>query len=206
MLKQEGLLTSSELSSIVSVLHELYHIVVKEDFTIDQSCEDIHSWVELVLTKNIGEAGKKIHTGRSRNDQSLLDIKLFLRHQLCDLATSVKDAVMSLVQLGEQYKNIIIPGYTHLQIAMPSSFGLWFGAYAESLTDDLLTVQSAYRFVNRNPLGSAAGYGSSFPLDRNLTTDLLGFEGLNISSVYAQMTRGKGELIVASAFRNCPNY
>lgn len=199
MLKKTGLISGSELSSIVSVLHELYHIVVQEEFTIDQSCEDIHSWVELVLTKKIGEAGKRIHTGRSRNDQSLLDIKLFLRHQLFHLASSVKDAVMSLLQLGEQYKDIIIPGYTHLQIAMPSSFGLWFGAYAESLTDDLLTVQSAYRFVNRNPLGSAAGYGSSFPLDRALTTDLLGFEGLNISSVYAQMTRGKSELIVSRA-------
>ncbi|MBO9733047.1 MAG: argininosuccinate lyase [Chitinophaga sp.] len=199
MLQSIGLLEAEELTVLKSELKNIYAEIQAGDFKLEEGVEDIHSQVELLLTRRLGEVGKKIHSGRSRNDQVLVDLKLFLRHELQTLVEEVLALFHLLQQQSEQYKNHLIPGYTHLQIAMPSSFGLWFGAYAESLVDDLTMLQGAYKVVNKNPLGSAAGYGSSFPLDRELTTSLLGFDTLNYNVVYAQMGRGKTEKIVSFA-------
>ncbi|RBL92284.1 argininosuccinate lyase [Chitinophaga flava] len=199
MLQSIGLLEAEELTVLKQELKNIYKDIQDGNFVLEDGVEDIHSQVELLLTRRLGEVGKKIHSGRSRNDQVLVDLKLFLRHELETMVSSVKALFDLLQQKSEQYKNHLIPGYTHLQIAMPSSFGLWFGAYAESLVDDLTMLQGAYRVVNKNPLGSAAGYGSSFPLDREMTTRLLGFDSLNYNVVYAQMGRGKTEKIVAFA-------
>lgn len=199
MLESIGLLTAEELAVLQKELKQIYKEIQEGNFTLEDGVEDIHSQVELLLTRRLGEVGKKIHSGRSRNDQVLVDLKLFLRHELEVLVGEVKTLFDLLQQKSIQYKDHLIPGYTHLQIAMPSSFGLWFGAYAESLVDDLTVLQSAYKVVNKNPLGSAAGYGSSFPLNRTMTTQLLGFDDLNYNVVYAQMGRGKTEKIVAFA-------
>lgn len=199
MLQSIGLLEAGELTILKQELKKIYQDIQDGNFVLEDGVEDIHSQVELLLTRRLGEVGKKIHSGRSRNDQVLVDLKLFLRHELETLVSSVKALFDLLQQKSEQYKDHLIPGYTHLQIAMPSSFGLWFGAYAESLVDDLTMLQGAYKVVNKNPLGSAAGYGSSFPLDREMTTRLLGFDALNYNVVYAQMGRGKTEKIVAFA-------
>lgn len=199
MLQSIGLLSGEELVLVLKELKNIYHDIEKGDFTIAPGVEDIHSQVELLLTQRIGEAGKKIHSGRSRNDQVLVDLKLFFRYQLQQVVEEVNKLFSLLIELSEKHKNILLPGYTHLQVAMPSSFGLWFGAYAESLTDDLEMVLAAYKITNKNPLGSAAGYGSSFPLNRTLTTQLLGFDSLNYNVVYAQMGRGKTERIIAQA-------
>lgn len=193
MLTKIGLLSKEDYSRIRTELQNIYQNIEQGNFTIEKGVEDIHSQVELLLTKELGDIGKKIHSGRSRNDQVLLDIKLFTRAALREVVNNIEVLVTSLLKQSEKYKEYLMPGYTHLQIAMPSSFGLWFGAYAESLTDDLTFLQAAYNMANRNPLGSAAGYGSSFPLDREYTTQLLGFEGLNYNVVYAQMSRGKLE-------------
>jgi argininosuccinate lyase len=198
MLEAVGLLSKADLTLIHK---ELYHILseIREgQFNIDKDVEDVHSQVEGLLTARIGEAGKKIHSGRSRNDQVAVDIKLYLRAQVLTLKEEVKQLFDQLIELSEKYKDKLLPGYTHLQIAMPSSFGLWFGAYAESLIDDLELLAAAYQVANKNPLGSGAGYGSSFPLDREMTTRLLKFRTLNYNSVYAQMSRGKTEKIVAT--------
>jgi argininosuccinate lyase len=202
MLESVGLLTKDELSVLSKELKVIYSEIERGNFAIENGVEDIHSQVELLLTKKLGEAGKKIHSGRSRNDQVLVDIKLFLRHEIQNLTSNIKLLFELLLVKSKENKDKLLPGYTHLQLAMPSSFGLWFGAYAESLADDLITLQSAYRIANKNPLGSAAGYGSSFPLNRKMTTDLLGFEDLNYNVVYAQMGRGKTERIVAQALSN----
>lgn len=199
MLQSINLLTADELAVLQRELKNIYKEIQDGDFKLEDGVEDIHSQVELLLTRRLGEVGKKIHSGRSRNDQVLVDLKLFLRHELEVLVGEVKALFDLLQSQSEAYKNHLLPGYTHLQIAMPSSFGLWFGAYAESLVDDLIVLQSAYKTVNKNPLGSAAGYGSSFPLNRTMTTQLLGFEDLNYNVVYAQMGRGKTEKIVAFA-------
>jgi len=199
MLESIGLLTADELTILQKELKQIYKEIQEGNFTLEDGVEDIHSQVELILTRRLGEVGKKIHSGRSRNDQVLVDLKLFLRHELEVLVGEVKALFDLLQQKSIQYKDHLIPGYTHLQIAMPSSFGLWFGAYAESLVDDLTVLQGAYKVVNKNPLGSAAGYGSSFPLNRTMTTQLLGFDDLNYNVVYAQMGRGKTEKIVAFA-------
>lgn len=199
MLQSIGLLSEVELNSIHQGLHAILDEIHSGTFTIDASAEDIHSQIELLLTQRIGENGKKIHSGRSRNDQVLLDLKLYLRAELKHVSQEVKALFDTLILLSETHKSKLLPGYTHLQLAMPSSFGLWFGAYAESLVDDMEIVQAAYNICNKNPLGSGAGYGSSFPLDRELTTKLLGFETLNYNVVYAQMTRGKSEKAVATA-------
>lgn len=202
MLESVGLLTKEELTLLENELKEIYKQTMKEDFRLDDGAEDIHSHVELLLTRKLGDAGKKIHSARSRNDQVLVDLKLFLRAEIEQTVNYTKQLFDLLIAQSEKYKADLLPGYTHLQLAMPSSFGLWFGAYAESLVDDLVTLESAYRVVNKNPLGSAAGYGSSFPINRQLTTDLLGFDSLNYNVVYAQMGRGKTERIVASALAN----
>ncbi len=202
MLRSVGLLNEQDTSAITTALKNIYQTIENGSFTINESAEDIHSHIELLLTEKIGEAGKKIHSARSRNDQVLVDIKLFLRAQLQSLAESTAAFFNTLQKLSEQYKNDLLPGYTHLQLAMPSSFGLWFGAYAESLVDDTITLKAAYDITNKNPLGSAAGYGSSFPINRTLTTELLGFAALNYNVVYAQMGRGKTERIVAMAMAN----
>ncbi len=199
MLESIGLLTKDELSKLVSELREIYKLTLSGDFVIEDGIEDVHSQVELMLTRKLGDIGKKIHSGRSRNDQVLVDMKLFMRHELIEVVSLAKQLFDTLITQSERYKNVLMPGYTHLQIAMPSSFGLWFGAYAESLVDDLSVVQSAYKVVNRNPLGSAAGYGSSFPLNRTMTTELLGFDSMAYNVVYAQMGRGKTERIVSTA-------
>ncbi len=199
MLQSIGLLEAAELDILKKELRNIYNEIAAGDFVLEEGVEDIHSQVELLLPRRLGEVGKKIHSGRSRNDQVLVDVKLFLRHELQTLVTEVKALFDLLQQKSEEYKQHLLPGYTHLQIAMPSSFGLWFGAYAESLVDDLTVLQSAYKVVNKNPLGSAAGYGSSFPLNRKMTTALLGFEDLNYNVVYAQMGRGKTEKIVSFA-------
>jgi argininosuccinate lyase len=199
MLKKVGLLSEKEFLLIETELNNILKTIDANDFTIDETCEDIHSQIEAMLTARIGDAGKKIHTGRSRNDQVALDIKLYLRleiHQIKKLAQQLFD---QLIQLSEQHKEVLLPGYTHLQVAMPSSFGLWFGAYAESLVDDMEMMAAAYNVVNKNPLGSGAGYGSSFPLDRDVTTQLLDFGNLNHNSVYAQMSRGKSEKLLSMA-------
>ncbi len=199
MLESIGLLTKPELTQLLAELKKIYSLAEKRQFIIEEGVEDVHSQVELMLTRVLGDTGKKIHSGRSRNDQVLLDLKLFTRSQIYELSKSVEELFHVLIFQSEKYKDIFIPGYTHLQIAMPSSFGLWFGAYAESLVDDLLFLQAAFKMCNRNPLGSAAGYGSSFPLNRAMTTELLGFDSMNYNVVYAQMGRGKTERNVAFA-------
>lgn len=202
MLTSIGLLSDSELKDLTKELVSIFSRIEQDDFVIEEGVEDIHSQIELELTRRLGDVGKKIHSGRSRNDQVLLDIKLFLRGEIEALTGEVKNLFDLLIELSNKHKDSLLPGYTHLQIAMPSSFGLWFGAYAESLIDDLVTLEAAYRVVNKNPLGSGAGYGSSFPLDREMTTQLLGFDDLNYNVVYAQMGRGKTERIVAAAMAN----
>ena len=202
MLASIGLLTHQEMLALVKELQLIYQKVIQPEFSIPAGVEDIHSYVELLLTKELGDMGKKIHSARSRNDQVLVDIKLYLRAEIQTIAASTNALFELLQQKSEEYKNQLLPGYTHLQLAMPSSFGLWFGAYAESLVDDLTMLEAAYKVVNKNPLGSAAGYGSSFPINRKMTTNLLGFEQLNYNVVYAQMGRGKTERIVATALAN----
>ena len=202
MLESIGLLKAEELKILSAELKNIYRRIESGEFKVEQGIEDIHSQVELELTKKRGDIGKKIHSGRSRNDQVLVDIKLFLRSEIRHIVKDVNVLFNLLIQQSEKHKDHLLPGYTHLQLAMPSSFGLWFGAYAESLVDDLITLQAAYRVVNKNPLCSAAGYGSSFPLNRTMTTELLGFDDLNYNVVYAQMGRGKTERIVASALSN----
>ena len=199
MLESIGLIGKDELPVLLAELKNIYAICERGEFVIEDGIEDVHSQVELMLTRKLGDMGKKIHSGRSRNDQVLVDLKLFTRSALKDIVTCVDDLFHELIQKSNQYKDVLMPGYTHLQIAMPSSFGLWFGAYAESLTDDMLFLQAAYKMTNRNPLGSAAGYGSSFPLNRQMTTDLLGFDSMDYNVVYAQMGRGKMERNVAYA-------
>lgn len=202
MLESVGLLTKDDLSRLKKELKNIFEQIQKGDFKLQDGVEDIHSQIELLLTQKLGEVGKKIHSARSRNDQVLVDIKLFLRHELEELVNNIQPLFELLQTQSEKYKVFLLPGYTHLQLAMPSSFGLWFGAYAESLVDDIITIKAAYDVVNKNPLGSAAGYGSSFPINRTLTTKLLGFEDLNYNVVYAQMGRGKAERITAQALSN----
>jgi argininosuccinate lyase len=202
MLQQIGLLTKEELNSLKQALIRLYNEIKLGRFVVEEHVEDVHSQIELLLTKELGEVGKKIHAARSRNDQVLVDIKLFIRFQLEQIVNATNSLFILLQQKSETYKLYSLPGYTHLQLAMPSSFGLWFGAFAESLVDDLISVQAAYKIVNKNPLGSAAGYGSSFPVNRSLTTQLLGFNDLNYNVVYAQMGRGKAERVTAQALAN----
>ena len=199
MLESIGLLGKDELPVLLEELRRIHADIEAGRFIIEEGVEDVHSQVELLLTRKLGDVGKNIHSGRSRNDQVLVDLKLFTRAQLQDIAEEVRVLFEELQAQSERYKGVLMPGYTHLQVAMPSSFGLWFGAYAESLVDDLLFLQAAYKMTNRNPLGSAAGYGSSFPLNRTLTTELLGFDSMNYNVVYAQMGRGKMERNVAFA-------
>ena len=199
MLESIGLLGSDELKALLAELKNIYAVCERGEFVIEDGVEDVHSQVELMLTRKLGDMGKKIHSGRSRNDQVLVDLKLFIRHEIRDIAMLVKVLFDELIEKSNQFKDVLMPGYTHLQVAMPSSFGLWFGAYAESLADDMLFLQAAWRMTNRNPLGSAAGYGSSFPLNRTMTTELLGFDTMNYNVVYAQMGRGKTERNVAFA-------
>ena len=199
MLQSIGMLTYDEMNDLHEELRNIYATIEEGGFVIEEGVEDIHSQVELMLTRKLGDTGKKIHSGRSRNDQVLVDLKLFTRNELQEVCDGVMRLFSALIAQSEKYKEIILPGYTHLQVAMPSSFGLWFGAYAESLADDMLFLQAAYRMCNRNPLGSAAGYGSSFPLNRTMTTELLGFDTMNYNVVYAQMGRGKSERNVAYA-------
>ncbi len=199
MLESIGLLTRDELDILLREMKLIYRDALEGRFVIEEGIEDVHSQVELILTRRLGDIGKKIHSGRSRNDQVLIDLKLYMRHEIEAIVKAVRELFDMLQTQSERYRNVLMPGYTHLQVAMPSSFGLWFGAYAESLVDDLQVLQGAYRVVNRNPLGSAAGYGSSFPLRRQMTTDLLGFDSMAYNVVYAQMGRGKTERIVAQA-------
>ncbi len=199
MLNSIGLMTDEDLVSVQQELKNIYREILEGNFQIEDSVEDVHSQVEMMLTQRVGEAGKKIHSGRSRNDQVLVDLKLYFRSEIQSLFQHTEGLFQQLVRLSEQHKRVLMPGYTHLQIAMPSSFGLWFGAYAESLVDDLELLKAAWHICNKNPLGSAAGYGSSFPLNRKMTTELLGFEDLNYNVVYAQMGRGKTERILAQA-------
>lgn len=199
MLESIGLLSAQELQTLLDELRAIYEIAERGEFVIEEGIEDVHSQVELMLTRRLGDVGKKIHSGRSRNDQVLVDLKLFIRSRIEDLTNAMTRLFDALIAQSEKYKNILLPGYTHLQVAMPSSFGLWFGAYAESLADDLTIMRAAYEITNRNPLGSAAGYGSSFPLNREMTTRLLGFGSMDYNVVYAQMGRGKTERIVAQA-------
>lgn len=199
MLQSIGLMEKDELDALLAELRNIYRDCTEGRFVIEDGVEDVHSQVELLLTRRLGDMGKKIHSGRSRNDQVLVDLKLFIRHELREIADGVMTLFGELQEKSERFKDFLMPGYTHLQIAMPSSFGLWFGAYAESLADDMLFLQAAYRMANRNPLGSAAGYGSSFPLDREMTTRLLGFSSMDYNVVYAQMGRGKTERNVAFA-------
>ncbi|HKG68119.1 MAG TPA: argininosuccinate lyase [Segetibacter sp.] len=202
MLESIGLLSTDEWMILSAELKNIYIEIDTGKFSLEEGVEDIHSQVELLLTERLGEVGKKIHSGRSRNDQVLVDLKLFFRSAIEQLVQNIHNLFQLLQQKSEDYKDLFLPGYTHLQLAMPSSFGLWLGAYAESLVDDVITLQSAYKVINKNPLGSAAGYGSSFPLNRTYTTQLLGFEKLNFNVVYAQMSRGKSERIVAQALSN----
>lgn len=202
MLESIKLLSYEELKALSAELKNIYSKIESGDFVVEEGVEDIHSQVESVLTQKLGDIGKKIHSGRSRNDQVLVDIKLYLRYEIQEIVAETKVVFDLLLRQSEKFKEHFLPGYTHFQLAMPSSFGLWFGAYAESLVDDMITLEAAYRVVNKNPLGSAAGYGSSFPLNRKMTTDLLGFDDLNYNVVYAQMGRGKTERIVSSALSN----
>jgi argininosuccinate lyase len=197
MLSEVGLMKKEESLKAIEALQQIAKEIEAGQFSIDEGVEDVHSQVEFLLSKRIGEAGKKIHSGRSRNDQVAVDIKLYLKAEVLNIKDEVKQVFDLLVEQSEKFKNKLFPGYTHLQIAMPSSFGLWFGAYAESLVDDLEVLAAAYHVANKNPLGSGAGYGSSFPLNRTLTTQLLNFSTLNYNSVYAQMSRGKTEKIVS---------
>jgi argininosuccinate lyase len=197
MLGEVGLMTKEETDIAVEALRQIEKEIAAGQFTIADDVEDVHSQVEFLLTERIGDIGKKIHSGRSRNDQVAVDIKLYLRAQVLTVKEEVKSLFDLLIQQSETYKDVLLPGYTHLQIAMPSSFGLWFGAYAESLVDDLEMLAAVYHVANKNPLGSGAGYGSSFPLNRSRTTELMGFAALNYNAVYAQMTRGKTEKLVA---------
>ena len=199
MLESIGLLAKEELTVLLAELKNIYAVADRGEFVIEEGVEDVHSQVELMLTRRLGDIGKKIHSGRSRNDQVLLDLKLYTRAQIRELVELTNGLFEVLISQSNRYKEVLMPGYTHLQIAMPSSFGLWFGAYAESLADDLQMMQAAYKVCNRNPLGSAAGYGSSFPLNRQMTTDLLGFDSMDYNVVYAQMGRGKMERTVAFA-------
>jgi argininosuccinate lyase len=199
MLESIGLMDAPDLMLVQQELKNLYNEIANDNFEIEPDVEDVHSQVEMLLTRRIGEAGKKIHSGRSRNDQVLVDLKLFFRHQLQQVVGEAYALFRQLIQLSEQHRDVLLPGYTHLQVAMPSSFGLWFGAYAEGLVDDMEMVLAAWKITNKNPLGSAAGYGSSFPLNRMMTTQLLGFESLNYNVVYAQMGRGKTERVIAQA-------
>jgi argininosuccinate lyase len=202
MLASIGLLTNEESDELCVTLKKIYKDIEQGKFFIADDVEDVHSQVEFLLTEALGDAGKKIHAARSRNDQVLVDVKLFLRHEVEQLVIKIEELFQLLQQKSELFKGHLLPGYTHLQLAMPSSFGLWFGAYAESLVDDVATLRAAYTVINKNPLGSAAGYGSSFPINRTLTTKLLGFETLNYNVVYAQMGRGKAERITAQALAN----
>lgn len=202
MLESVGLIEKNELPGLMKELTKLYNQALEGKFIIEEGVEDVHSQVEFLLTKELGDLGKKIHSGRSRNDQVLLDLKLFTRDAIKEIVESTSSIIDVLLTRADETKSILMPGYTHLQVAMPSSFGLWFSAYAESLTDDLELLYSAYKITNQNPLGSAAGYGSSFPLNRQLTTDLLGFDKMNYNVVYAQMGRGKVEKIVSFAVAN----
>ena len=202
MLESIGLLSSSELAILVAELRKIYAEIERGEFAIEDGVEDVHSEVELLLTRRLGDVGKKIHSGRSRNDQVLVDLRLFIRSAIEELVHHVSMLFDTLISQSERYKHVLMPGYTHLQVAMPSSFGLWFGAYAESLADDLRLLLAAYDVNNRNPLGSAAGYGSSFPLNRTMTTTLLGFASPAYNVVYAQMGRGKTERIVSQAIAN----
>ena len=202
MLSEVGLLTKEEQVALKAALVEIYQTIQNGAFSLDEGVEDIHSQVEILLTAKLGDIGKKIHSARSRNDQVLVDIKLFLRAEIISLTTSVETLFKLLQEKSEAHKSDLLPGYTHLQLAMPSSFGLWLGAYAESLVDDMTMLQAAYKVVNKNPLGSAAGYGSSFPINRTRTTELLGFDTLNFNVVYAQMGRGKAERVTAMALAN----
>ena len=222
MLESVGLLTSDELSALTSALDQIEKSIDEGVFVLEDDVEDIHSQVELLLTRKLGDMGKKIHSGRSRNDQVLVDVKLFLRDELTKVRGEVLELFGILQELSEKHKDVLLPGYTHGQVAMPSSFGMWFGAYAEALVNDMYMLEGAYKVVNRNPLGSAAGYGNSFPLDRQMTTDLLGFASPDYNSVAAQMSRGKSEKCVAAAIGSvaltlnkfaadccqymCPNY
>jgi argininosuccinate lyase len=199
MLTEIGLLNSGELSLLQAELKTIYEDILKGGFRIEEGVEDIHSQVEVLLTRKLGDVGKKVHSGRSRNDQVLVDIKLFLRQEIREMAVLSHRLFQALLEQSEAHKQVLMPGYTHLQVAMPSSFGLWFGAYAESLSDDMLLLQASWEMANQNPLGSAAGYGSSFPLNRTLTTRLLGFNDLNYNVVYAQMGRGKTEKTLSFA-------
>ena len=199
MLETIGLLTADDLSALKKELHAIYEQIQQGDFTIEDGVEDVHSQVELMLTRKLGDIGKKIHSGRSRNDQVLVDMKLYTRDRLFQVVQATEKLFSVLISQSEKHKNDLLPGYTHLQIAMPSSFGLWFGAYAEALIDDVVQLNAAYRLANRNPLGSGAGYGSSFPLNRTLTTALLGFEGMHHNVVYAQMSRGRTEQAALTA-------
>lgn len=199
MLESIGLLGKDELPILLKELKNIYALAESGQFEIEEGVEDVHSQVELLLTRKLGDLGKKIHSGRSRNDQVLLDMKLFTREEIRSIAEGVEDLFNVLIEQSNKYKNVLLPGYTHLQIAMPSSFGLWFGAYAESLVDDMALLLAAWKMTNRNPLGSAAGYGSSFPLNRQMTTDLLGFDSMDYNVIYAQMGRGKIEKTVAFA-------
>ncbi|MDQ6763042.1 MAG: argininosuccinate lyase [Bacteroidota bacterium] len=202
MLTAINLLTKAEYEVLQNGLKDIYKDILDEKFVLEPGVEDVHSQVEFLLTQKFGDTGKKIHSARSRNDQVLLDIKLYLRHEIEQLVTAINDFFTLLIKQSEKYKDYLMPGYTHLQLAMPSSFGLWFGAYAESLADDMITLHAAWEIVNKNPLGSAAGFGSSFPIDRKLTTELLGFDDLNYNVVYAQMGRGKTERVVAQSMAN----
>lgn len=202
MLESVGLLTKDELTQLQRELKNIYSQIQNGEFKLQDDVEDIHSQIELLLTQKLGDVGKKIHSARSRNDQVLVDIKLFLRNELEELVNHIRPLFDLLQTQSEKYKDHLLPGYTHLQLAMPSSFGLWFGAYAESLVDDVVTMKAAYDVVNKNPLGSAAGFGSSFPVNRTMTTQLLGFDDLNYNVVYAQMGRGKAERIVAQSLTN----
>ena len=199
MLESIGLLKKDELDILLAALNDILKVIDSGDFAIDPGVEDIHSQIEFMLTRRLGDIGKKIHSGRSRNDQVLVDLKLFMRDELRNIAHAVDRLFRRLRSLSDQYKDVLMPGYTHLQIAMPSSFGLWFGAYAESLVDDMRVLDAAFDITNQNPLGSAAGYGSSFPLDRKKTTDLLGFADLHYNVVAAQMSRGKTERAISFA-------
>lgn len=199
MLESIGLLSADELDTLTKELRKIYDTIISGNFKIEDDVEDVHSQVELMLTRRLGDTGKKIHSGRSRNDQVLVDLKLFIRSKIEETVNAMTRLFNTLLDQSERYKEVLLPGYTHLQVAMPSSFGLWFGAYAESLADDLTVMRAAYDITNRNPLGSAAGYGSSFPLNRTMTTNLLGFDSMDYNVVYAQMGRGKTERIVAQA-------
>lgn len=202
MLNKVGLLTSEELDELENALKDIYADIIAGNFSLEEGVEDIHSQVEFILTKKLGDSGKKIHSARSRNDQVILDLKLFLRNEIEELVHRVKAFFDLLLQQSEKYKDSLLPGYTHLQLAMPSSFGLWFGAYAESLVDDLIALHATWEIINKNPLGSAAGFGSSFPIDRKYTTTLLGFDELNYNVVYAQMSRGKTERVLSQSLSN----